>query len=221
MRGGTSGLRFSTAVARDSHAIHGEKTGLATGQMDAINRRDLFTTGLRWLLRLPSQLAEPDGEEQPAFLRPPGAVAEEDLVARCTTCGDCVVACEYEAIRLLDHTAGRLQGTPAVIPREQPCRYCAAFPCIDACTEGALTHENLKMGTAVVRHEHCLMQHGAWCDQCIQKCPLGDRAIRFAAGFRLVVNEEVCTGCGICEYVCPTTPPAIHVRALRPRTRNA
>ena len=182
--------------------------------MDEINRRDLFASGLRWLLRLPAQLAAVDEEPQRVFLRPPGAVAESDLVARCTTCGDCVVACEHEAIRLLDHTAGPLQGTPAVIPREQPCLYCADFPCIDACKEGALTRDNLKMGTAVVAADRCLMQHGAWCDECVQKCPLGNRALRFEAGFRLVVDEEVCTGCGVCEYVCPTTPPAIRVRPL-------
>ena len=185
--------------------------------MNELSRRDLFSAGLRKLLRLPFDLGQTveDQRTRPRFLRPPGAVPERELVERCTTCGDCVVACAYEAIRLLDHTAGPLQGTPAVIPREQPCLYCGDFPCVESCSEGALTREHLVMGQAVVDVDRCLMQHGAWCDECVQKCPFTGKALRFEANFRLVVDPEHCTGCGVCEYVCPMNPPAIWVQPRR------
>ncbi len=182
-----------------------------------LSRRDFFSRGLGVLRE---KLPDPNGEAQVShqkrrpILRPPGSVSEEILAQKCTSCGECVIACKEEAIRLLDHRAGKYQGTPAVIARIQPCLYCDEFPCIHACPEGALTHEFLKMGRAQIDQKRCFNYNGGWCDSCFQKCPFSGSAIRFEAGLTLKINAEFCTGCGICENACPMSPPAIRIIPL-------
>lgn len=183
-----------------------------------LSRRDFFTLGFGTLKeKVPiastvSSLRE--RQNRRPILRPPGATPEEILSAKCTSCGDCVVACQFEAIRLLDQRAGKYQGTPAVIPRIQPCLYCDDFPCVSACKEGALTKEFLKMGVAKIDTKRCFNYNGGWCDSCFQKCPFSGKAIRFETGLTLKINPEFCTGCGICENACPAAPPAIRIVPL-------
>ncbi len=183
-----------------------------------VSRREFFSLGLKSLReKLPGQKNSPKSTNRGAvrpILRPPGAVFEDRLATTCTSCGDCVVACKQEAIRLLDHRAGKYQGTPAIIPRLQPCLYCDDFPCVSACKEGALTFDFLKMGVAKIDTKRCFNYRGGWCDSCFQKCPFSGKAIRFEAGLRLKIDPEFCTGCGICEHVCPESPPAIRILPL-------
>ena len=179
-----------------------------------IGRRELFTRAFGLLRGTEDSSGSrrlPDG-----VLRPPGAVSEGELRRLCTSCGLCVAACPHEAIRLLGPEAGELQGTPAVIPKQQPCQWCVDFPCVQACPEGALRPELVKRGMGVARvvAGRCLLAQGMWCDECVQKCPLSGRAIRLEPGFRVTVDGSVCVGCGVCEFVCPVSPPAVRVRPL-------
>ena len=190
---------------------------MANSSQQALSRRDFFTRGLGVLReKLPGagKGAATQEENRRPILRPPGAVSEDLLAAKCTSCGECVIACKVEAIRLLDNRAGKYRGTPAVIARIQPCLYCDDFPCIDACPEGALTHEFLKMGRAKIDTKRCFNYNGGWCDSCFQKCPFSGSAIRFEQGLQLKIDPEFCTGCGICENACPMSPPAIRIIPL-------
>jgi ferredoxin len=78
--------------------------------------------------------------------------------------------------------------------------------------------KKFKMGTAVVDRSRCYTYADGYnCAVCEEHCPVPDKAIRFREvptwNFegRLVnvkqiyVVPDLCTGCGICENVCPRT----------------
>jgi Pyruvate/2-oxoacid:ferredoxin oxidoreductase delta subunit len=72
------------------------------------------------------------------------------------------------------------------------------------------------IGKAVIDRNHCLPYAKSMnCMVCEEHCPMPEKAIRFKEredidpnGKRVrlkqpYVVEELCNGCGICEYVCP------------------
>ena len=77
-----------------------------------------------------------------ARLRPPGALAEDDFLASCIKCGQCVQVCPVEAIQLADILDGFGIGTPYIEARDQACDFsCDGLQCVLACPTGSLTHE--------------------------------------------------------------------------------
>jgi ferredoxin-type protein NapG len=74
----------------------------------------------------------------------------------------------------------------------------------------------IDMGTAEWDEMHCARSHGENCTICIDRCPIGSVAIELCDG-RIHVIEKGCTGCGVCQQQCPTTPKSIVVipRAAR------
>lgn len=100
-------------------------------------------------------------------LRPPGALAEDEFLAACIKCGQCVQVCPVRAIYLGDVDEGYGLGVPYIPARAQACDFsCDALQCILACPTGALTHalnakEEVRMGIArVVEPELCLARQG-------------------------------------------------------------
>ena len=91
-------------------------------------------------------------------LRPPGAIKnvadEEQFLAACIKCGQCVQVCPVEAIKLGDLLDGAGVGVPHIEPRAQACDFsCDGLQCVLACPTGALTHEldypaDVRMGFA-------------------------------------------------------------------------
>jgi ferredoxin-type protein NapG len=159
-------------------------------------------------------------------LRPPGALPEDDFLARCIKCGQCSAACPYGTLRIATVDEPRPTGTPYFEPREVPCYMCPEVPCARACPTGALDRElkieDAEMGLAVLLdQETCLAFQGLRCELCYRACPVMGRAIAIEyrpqertgkhAFFIPVVNSEACTGCGSCERVCPTEVAAIKV----------
>jgi len=59
------------------------------------------------------------------------------------------------------------------------------------------------------------------CDLCVTECPIGEKAIIMEPKIRgngekiwRPVVLDGCTGCGVCEMVCPTTPGSIVIEKL-------
>ena len=195
------------------------------------SRRDFLTGTARAacgmsLLGLGLGLYSEVGKTHPAnTLRPPGARAdEEEFLGRCVRCGLCVRACPYDCLRLAEFGEPTATGTPYFIAEEFPCYMCPDIPCVKACPTGALDPKltdikDARMGVArVVGTDRCL---NYWfnhrCLACTTICPVygKDRAITLEKEiwvksdgtkqlrFIPTVNDENCTGCGMCEKNCP------------------
>ena len=142
------------------------------------------------------------------ILRPPGAIDEPAFLAECTRCDACLEACPHDAII---HAPVRMRNaarTPMIDPIRQPCWLCDDRPCINACEPGVLRHDlETLMGTARITEETCLAFNGSFCSVCSEQCPV-QGAIEVTNGQPHIV-ERNCTGCGVCQYVCPAPHNAI------------
>ncbi|HDN79715.1 MAG TPA: 4Fe-4S binding protein [Chloroflexi bacterium] len=167
----------------------------------------------------------------PRQLRPPGAT-EESLLSRCVRCGECLKVCPTGALQP-DLSGLERLWTPVFVPRIGYCSYnCNA--CGAVCPTGAIPALSLEekratvIGKAIVDASRCLAwAHLQPCEVCVKTCPLPRKAIELVKveavnklGEVVTVKcpqviEELCVGCGICEFNCPVPGPgAIKVRPL-------
>jgi MinD superfamily P-loop ATPase len=103
-------------------------------------------------------------------------------------------------------------------PIRQPCWMCEGFPCITACEPGVLRQDFPKrMATARIETFSCLAWQGTACTECLDQCPV-KHAIALDEGKPRVV-DDVCTGCGVCQFVCPAPENAILLMPLSSRPR--
>ncbi len=184
----------------------------------------LFGLGLGLYARRASSL--------PAYyLRPPGALPEDDFNGACIRCGLCVRDCPFDMLYLGELGQDVPTGTPYFIARKKGCEMCEDIPCVAACPTNALDHglEDInaaRMGLAVLAdQESCIAFLGLRCEVCYQICPIKDQAITLDrhhnarsgkhALFIPVVHSEHCTGCGKCEEACILEEAAIKVLPKR------
>lgn len=84
-------------------------------------------------------LAEDEKDPIPKKQRPPGAFyTEREFLQRCTGCDACMAACPANVIMIEDLD----RRDPLIYPDEGPCIQCPGYPCITACTPGALDKTN-------------------------------------------------------------------------------
>lgn len=160
-------------------------------------------------------------------VRPPGALPEEDFMARCIRCGLCVRDCPYDILSLATLDQDVPLGTPFFTARTNSCKMCPDIPCVPACPTGALDHDltdinKAKMGLAVlIDQEECIAFQGLRCEVCFNVCPIQDLAISLEykhnersgkhALLIPIVHSKGCTGCGMCEEACILDEAAIKV----------
>lgn len=159
-------------------------------------------------------LEEPVAPPRPTrhWLRPPGSLPEEQFRTQCSRCGDCVRACPAHCIKI-DWSGDNGEGVPYIDPDEMSCVLCTELACMPSCPTGALQPilvDFIDMGVAVWHESTCLRSAGQDCTICVDACPVGARALVVADDGRVGVREG-CTGCGLCQHECPTTPKSITV----------
>ena len=161
-------------------------------------------------------------QPHPQLIRPPGVEDEKEFLAHCLRCSQCMKVCPTSGLQPVLFEAG-LEGvwTPRLVPRLGHCEYgCNA--CGLACPSGAIPSLDLDskreavIGVAIIDRDHCLpWAHGTPCIVCEEMCPVPEKAIRLeevtvtddrgepAVVQRPYVLQDLCIGCGICEYQCP------------------
>ncbi|MBV8782074.1 MAG: 4Fe-4S dicluster domain-containing protein [Phycisphaerae bacterium] len=192
-----------------------------------VDRRRFFRDGLRELLKpvvaaaeslqsVTDAFAEPTTTSTriplPQLIRPPGALNEAAFANTCSRCGDCIAVCPVRCI-VIDPS--RFGGLPFIDVDAAACVLCDGLKCMHVCPTGALVPTSLAdidMGTAVWQAHTCLRQRGEACTICVDHCPVGSFAIELA-GKRIRVHDHGCTGCGVCQHDCPTTPKSILVQS--------
>ena len=205
-----------------------------------IDRRRFFREGFRELFKPLSKAIEPiervarelgnlerlEGYPPPSpapppkpLVRPPGALEEQKFLETCSRCGKCAEVCPAQCIKL-DPAALTGGGAPFIDVETMPCVLCDGLLCMPACPTGALVVTPLAeidVGTAEWRENLCVRSHGTDCKICVDHCPRGAAALELKDN-RVHVIQEGCTGCGVCQYQCPTYPKSIVVvpKSARP-----
>ena len=171
------------------------------------------------------------------MLRPPGVNDESAFLKKCVRCGECIKVCLKNALYPDYYRAG-FYGIfmPVVVPRLGYCEYNCNL-CGQVCPTGAIPNQPLEkkkksiIGLAAVDKNHCLpYAKKINCIVCEEHCPIPEKAIRLEPveerGYdgkiialkRPYIVDELCNGCGICEYVCPVEgKAAIEVYPMRKR----
>ena len=153
------------------------------------------------------------------FLRPPGALEEEQFLDQCIGCFKCATACPNSCIEMAGFEHGfTAVHTPVISPRKRGCTLC--MRCTEVCPTGALqlisrdkevVSEKVKMGVAVVEEGLCFSYYGRTCGVCYRACPYPGKALSVGMLEQPVVNPDHCVGCGLCEQACIHMPQAIRI----------
>ncbi len=167
----------------------------------------------------------PDERKFP--LRPPGALPEDEFLARCIRCMRCMASCPNNAIIPIGDSFGpQCRSTPTITPRRQACMLCNkmdgdTLKCTDVCPTGALQKINktfeditqkVAMGKAHIDKSLCYSYNSWSCGACYRACPLPGKAMKLGLWEKPDVVKEECIGCGACVRACIRYPHAIRVK---------
>ena len=155
-------------------------------------------------------------------LSPAGSLSAKNMRRNCTACQLCVTTCPNGILRPSASLETFMQ--PLMSYERGYCRP-ECVKCSEVCPAGAIrkiTKEeksSTQIGHAVWVRERCIpLTDGQTCDNCERHCPTkAIMMIPSVAGDEQslqipAVNEELCIGCGACEYLCPARPlSAIYV----------
>ena len=220
------------ALRYTGHSIS-STTKSASGSVDTSKRSFLLATALASTAAMAQKkeklmdggMAEIEDKVAPARqtpLTPPGSLSASNLSKRCTGCQLCVSECPNQVLRPSTDLLHLMQ--PTMSYEKGYCRP-ECTRCSDVCPAGAIKpldeieKSSIQIGHAVWIKKNCIpLTDGVSCGNCARHCPAG--AIEMVPSdpedeeslMIPVVNENVCIGCGACEYVCPSRPfSAIYV----------
>ena len=155
-------------------------------------------------------------------LTPAGSSSARNMKRHCTACQLCVTVCPNDVLRPAASWDVFMQ--PFMSYERGYCRP-ECVKCSEVCPAGAINKitkeekSSTQIGHAVWVRERCIpLTDEQECNNCERHCPTKAIAmIPSVAGDEKslkipAVNEELCIGCGACEYFCPSRPlSAIYV----------
>lgn len=144
-----------------------------------------------------------NGDEE--LLRPLGGQDEERFIGACLKCDRCRSICPQSCITISVLSDGLVNArTPHIDFRKNYCTFCGK--CVEVCPTAALAEFDKtidKIGIAVVNEDECIAFNHGGCQKCVDTCDYDAIALNDAG--QPVVDENKCNGCGICEFVCPSS----------------
>ncbi|MCR4828114.1 MAG: 4Fe-4S binding protein [Bacteroidales bacterium] len=152
-------------------------------------------------------------------LKPAGSISVKHFASHCTACQLCVSECPNHVLRPSDNLESLMQ--PEMSYERGFCRP-ECTRCSQVCPTGAIRpitpdeKTDIHFGFASVIQDNCVAYRGVNCGNCARHCP--SEAIQMVARdpnanpddpttlkVPSVITEK-CTGCGACEYLCPSRP---------------
>jgi MauM/NapG family ferredoxin protein len=192
-----------------------EKGPIEKAPASGISRRNFLALAFFSLFPFNSQMPA-----RQKVIRPPAALKEEEFLNRCIRCGNCMKVCITNGLQPALLQAG-LSGiwTPHLVPEIGYCEYRCTL-CGNVCPTQAipkLTVEEkvrTRLGLAKIDRKTCIpWKKKKNCIVCEEHCPIPNKAIKlkkFKIGDKIVlrpyINQDLCTGCAICQTKCPVRP---------------
>jgi len=151
---------------------------------------------------------------------PPGAKSQARFNSLCTACHLCVSACPTQVLQptyFIYGLTGFLQ--PRMDYITNFCNFECTL-CSEVCPTGAILPVSkdekklLQLGKSYFVKENCVVYtKETVCGACSEHCPT--KAVKMVPYKEKLtipeVNNNICVGCGACEYACPTDPKSIYV----------
>lgn len=159
------------------------------------------------------------------LLRPPGALKEQDFLASCIKCGQCIQVCPFGSLKLIDLQGGINTATPFIDPQVRGCYLCDLFPCILCCPSGALDDkvekiEEVSMGIAYVTDPgKCFNLSGTpVMESDINKIKSHGNRTELEQELNQKLSKEIGHACELCLVVCkvPDRDNAIKLEDKKP-----
>lgn len=134
-------------------------------------------------------------------LRPPWHGNEEQFIAACDRCGQCITACADNILQSDPY------GLPIVNFQKGECTFCGA--CAQHCPTGALQYDTNQAPWTLraVIGDSCLAFKGVVCNRCAEECEVSAIRLRLVAGGIAIpqLDTQHCNGCGACVRSCPAS----------------
>jgi len=194
-----------------------------------MDRREFFRAGLQKVTKtVVNEVDDRVKKKAKRYIRPPYAISEVEFLLACTRCDDCATACPHNIIFKLSASLGAdVVGTPALDLLNKGCHLCEDWPCVTACTTGALALPVVeevegeeavapislpRLAKATLNEETCLPFSGPECGACVPDCPVPGALILNAD--KPYIIPDLCVGCGLCREVCILEEKAIKIASL-------
>ena len=162
-----------------------------------LGRRGLLTGSFLTRKGRDSLKRQQQRQQQPLGPRPPW---HQQVMENCSHCEqECTASCSQDIIRLHqdDHA---FAGTPWLDFSVTGCTFCG--DCAEACPAiESYEKEASRTGNLLLARASCLTWNNVFCMSCIGKCDV--RALQLDERRRLMLNDSLCTGCGMCIHACP------------------
>jgi ferredoxin len=171
-------------------------------------------------------------------ISPPGSLSVERFSNLCTACHLCVSSCPTQVLlpSFIEYgIAGVFQ--PKMNYDASYCNYDCVI-CSRICPTGAIlplditSKQEIQIGIVQFAKEDCIVvTKKKDCGACSEHCPTkAVTMVPYEEGLMVPeTNNEICVGCGACEYACPALPRKaiyvsanqIHQKAKKPKSKKA
>jgi ferredoxin len=165
---------------------------------------------------------------------PPGSLSIKNLNDNCTACHLCVASCPTQVLQPSFLEYGLLEiMQPRMDYKTGFCNYDCTV-CLEVCPSGAIVSTKqeskklIQLGKAKFVKDNCVVYtQKTDCGACAEHCPT--KAVKMELDIEVnlkapKITDEICVGCGACEFACPTIPykaiyiegNAVHQTAKKP-----